>query len=115
MHHAACSVKPKRRPACQHRGMNLVHDINGVEQVGLTCAGRATTHIHASDGALAAKDYSASGERLLILCMTHLDSMYLRDGVRPFHRYDFFWINRAFCAGYFPMSLVRFLNSFQSS
>jgi hypothetical protein len=90
MHHAACRVQPKRRPACQHHGMNLVHDIDGVEQVGLTCAGRATAHIHAGNSAFAAKDHSASGERLLILCMAHLDSMHLRDGVHPLQRYDFF-------------------------
>ena len=60
-HDARGGVQPPGAAARQQNGMRPVYQVGGVQQVGLSGAGRCAPHIHAGHGAGAGNDHAAAG------------------------------------------------------
>jgi hypothetical protein len=65
--------------------MDLLHQINGIKQIGFARAGRAAAHIHTGHGSPPAKDHRTSGETFFILGMTNFNTAHIGDGACPSH------------------------------
>jgi len=61
--------------------VDLIDTVYRTKQVGLSCAWRAATHIHASNGALTAKEDGTSGGVLRVGVVTGLKSRHGSDGL----------------------------------
>jgi len=53
--------RPKGAAAREQDGVDALHEVAGVEQVRLPCAGRRTAHIDAGDSTLLGQDHGAAG------------------------------------------------------
>jgi hypothetical protein len=66
--------------------MNFFNEVDGIQQVGLACAGRAAAYIHACHRTLAAQEHGAACQCIFILRLTHLNAAHICDGILKRHQ-----------------------------
>ncbi len=61
--------------------MDLLHHVDGIEQIRLAGAGRAAAHVHAGHSPLAAQDNRAASQGFEVLRMANFDSENVDDRI----------------------------------
>ena len=78
-HGAGSAVQPPGAAARQHDAVHLLHQIAGVQQIGLARAGGCAAHIHTAHRTFGAQHHAAAGGAACVGAMAHVNSLHLGD------------------------------------
>ena len=79
--HAIGSGQPIDRAAGQHHRIHRVHQIPGIERVGLARAGTAAAHIGGAGGAAFGQDHGDAGAHFGVVGLAHGEARHIGDQI----------------------------------